>query len=148
MRWPSGVTKIRQRAVVGSPARDRGGEVDAGGADVVREDVAELIVGDLADERAFPAERGDPGDGVRRRSARDFAARAHLGIERIGFLGREHQLHRALGDADFLDEAVLGLGENVDDGIADGDDVIGGAGQVWAPIGLRGRPRARQSIAQ
>ena len=72
----------------------------------------------------------DAGNGVGRRSARDFAAGAHLGIERIGFLGREHQLHRTLGDADLLDEAVFGLGEDVDDRVADRDDVISWAGQV------------------
>ena len=105
------------------------GELDADAADVVREDLAELVVGDLADEPAFAAERGDAGDRIGSRAAGDLHARAHLGVERVGFLGREHELHRALGDADLFDERVVCGGEDVDDGIADRDDVIGWVGQ-------------------
>ena len=81
VRWPSGVTKIRQRAVGGSPARGGRVEVDPDRADVVREDLAELVVGDLADERALRAERGEPGQRVGRRAARDLPRRAHRVVE-------------------------------------------------------------------
>ena len=112
--------------MVGSPARAARVEADAGGADVVREDCAELVVRDLADEAARAAQRRDPRDGVRRRSARHLCARPHLGVQRVGLLGREDQLHRALGHAVLGDEGVVGLREDVDDGVADRDDVVGG----------------------
>ena len=36
-----------------------------------------------------------------------------------------HQLHDALGDPHEVEEAVVGLGEDVDDGVADPDDLVG-----------------------
>ena len=58
----------------------------------------------------------------------------HLGVQRIGILGREHQLHRAFGHAFLRDERVVGLGEHVDDRIADRDDVIAGSGHEHSPV--------------
>src|SRR3546814_19007523 len=57
-----------------------------------------------------------------------FLARPHLGVKRVGFLGGEHELHRALGHAFFGDEGVVGGGEDIDDRISDRDAVLGGVG--------------------
>ncbi|KAI1693816.1 hypothetical protein DdX_20461 [Ditylenchus destructor] len=72
----------------------------------MREDRTELIVGDLPHERAAAAQRRHAGDGIARRPARNLAPRPHAIVQRIRILGREDQLHRALGDADLFDEAV------------------------------------------
>ena len=59
-----GVTNTRQRAV-GGPCRERRrAEVDPGGADVVAEHLAQLVVLDLADVGRCGAERGERRHGV------------------------------------------------------------------------------------
>ena len=63
-RSPSGVTKIIERAVGGSPGQRLGVEGDALGADVVSVDLAELVGRDLAEEGGAAAEAGDAGRGV------------------------------------------------------------------------------------
>src|SRR3546814_7556991 len=85
-----------------------------------------------------------------------FLARPHLGVKRVGFLGGEHELHRALGHAFFGDEGVVGGGEDIDDRIADRDDVIGGVGHailhedryLSARVRAVGRPEEHTSELQ
>ena len=118
VRCASGVTKIRLRAV-GQPTHQRRRVVgDAGGADVVREDRAELIVGHLADVGRLAPERGDAGDRVPRRTAGRLLARSHDAVELLGHLGVD-QIHRALRQVVRRQQRVVGLGDHVDDGVAD-----------------------------
>ena len=110
------------------------GELDTGGADVVREHVAELVVGHLADERDLPAERGQTGGGVGGRPPRGLDPGAHVGVEQAGRV-LVHQLHRALDHAVASEEVVVGAGEHVDDRVADHHDVEGigpGRRRSWA----------------
>ena len=81
-------------------------------------DFTELIVAKLADETGGQAQRGQPGDGVGRRSTAQLAARAHVVIEGFG-RGGVDQPHRALGHSVTLEESIIGVGDDVDNGIAD-----------------------------
>src|SRR5690606_18537968 len=54
----------------GAVGQRPGGEMDADGVDVVGEDPAQLVVGDLADIGRASAEAADPGHGVAGRAAR------------------------------------------------------------------------------
>ncbi len=58
-------------------------EGDAGGADVVAKDLAELIVANPADEAGTATEAGDPDHGVRRRTAGHLQGRPHGIVEII-----------------------------------------------------------------
>ena len=74
VRCASGVTMMSDRAVGRPPDEGRRLVGDADRAHVVREDVAELVLGDLADVGRRSAERGETRDRVPRRSARDLDA--------------------------------------------------------------------------
>ena len=123
VRSPSGVTRIRHTAVGRPPVAGAGLEGDAGGADVVPEHLAELVVGDAADEGALAAERGEPGDRVGRRAAGTLHRRAHEAIQTVGLL-RIDEAHEALGEVVLRQEAVLAASDDVDDRIADADNVV------------------------
>jgi hypothetical protein len=97
-------------------------EGDADGPDVVGEDRAELVVAHPPHEGTPPAERGQPRQRVGGRSAGDLHARAHRRVQRVGPLGVD-QLHRALHQTVAIEEAVVGVGDHVDEGVADADDV-------------------------
>ncbi len=94
----------------------------AGGADVVAEDAAQLIVADLADIGALAAEAGQPRDRVRRRAAGDFHRRTHRVVEFARAL-RVDQHHGALGQAHARQELFLAVGEDIDNRVADAADV-------------------------
>ncbi len=57
--------------------------------------LAELVVGDAADESGAAAEGGKAGNRVGRRPARTLDTGAHGGIERVGLPGID-QAHKAL----------------------------------------------------
>ena len=76
VRWASGVTRIRQRPVGGAAGQRRRFEAHAERRHVVRENLAELVVGDLADEAGAAAR-------ARRAPAMLFAADPPL-ISRAG----------------------------------------------------------------
>ena len=131
--------------------RRRGLEGNAGGPDVVPEDAAQLVVAHLADEGAAPAERSQPRHGVGRRAARDLDRRAHGGVERLGARAVD-QGHGALGQVLGLEEGLVGLGQHVDDGVADADDVEGLVGHarrfravIWFPDEPARKARARSA---
>ena len=84
VRWASAVTKMKQRAVAGPSVAAGTPVVDADRADVVGEDVAELVVADAADEPGPTAERRDAGGGVAGRAARGLDRRAHVGVDLVG----------------------------------------------------------------
>ena len=100
----------------------------------MRENLAELIVGDLADEAAACTQRSEPRQRVGRRAAADFLGRAH----RVGQFLRARgidQRHPALGKAKPFDAGFVGGGHDIDDGVADGDDVNSGHGKGLARSG-------------
>ena len=113
--------------------------IDPRGANVVREDFAELIVGDLADERALRAERGEAGERVRRRAARNLARRAHRVVEFLRPVGVD-QRHPPVVETQLLDQLVFARGHHVDDGVADRDHVITGFGHWLSNPGCSARP--------
>ena len=125
VRCASGVTRIRQRPVGSAAGLGRGQELDAERADVVGEDLAELVVGDLADEAGAAAQRRDPGHRVGRRAAARLARLAHLRVEPGRALGVEH-LHRALDQALLDQERVVGGGDHVHHRVADREHVQAG----------------------
>jgi hypothetical protein len=92
----------------------------------VGEDAAQLVVRHLAEEGAAPAEARQPRHRVGRRAAGRLHAWSHLGVERLG-LSLVHQGHGALGDAGRGQKGVVGRRDHVDDGVADGGDVV----EVW-----------------
>ena len=104
-----------------------GGEIDPAGADVVAEDLAQLVAGDLADERAACAQRRHPGERVRRRSARDFLGRTHRVVQHLGLVGID-QRHPAAVEPKLFDQRFVARRHDIDDGVADGDDVERGFG--------------------
>ena len=96
----------------------------------MREDLAQLIVRDLADERASAPQRRRARERVRRGPAADLARGAHLIVQRARAV-RVDQLHAAL-EQPFAREEVVGRGgHHVHDRVADRDDVetIGGVGR-------------------
>ena len=75
----------RGRRAVGGRRRVEG---DAGGADVVGEGAAELVVLDLADEGRARAEARDADDGVGGRAAGNLHRRAHRVVDRLARAAR------------------------------------------------------------
>src|SRR3546814_1006461 len=109
--------------------RDRGGEGDAEAGDVVTKNLAELIARDLADEAGTAAGRGKARDRIRLRSAACLPRLAHPTVK-AGRLGRVDQPHRALGETLRFEEGIVGGGDHVDNGVADGEDVQAGFGEA------------------
>ena len=96
VRSPSGVTRIMERAVGVAEVAGAMSYCTPGGAHVVAEDAAELVVADLADEGGLAAQAGDADGGVGGRAAGDLDRRAHGRVELLGPLGVD-QGHGALG---------------------------------------------------
>ncbi len=91
------------------------------------EDAPEGIVLNLPHEGAFGAQARHHRDGVGGGPARTFHGRAGLVIDRGG-LRFVDQGHGALGQAFAFQKRVIGLGQNVDDGITDAGDIETGIG--------------------
>src|SRR5262249_759936 len=106
----------------------------------------ELVVGDLADIGGLAAKRGDPRDRVGGGAARLLDAHSHPAVERLGLVLID-QGHGALGELLGLDEGVFRLGKNVDNGVADADDIDSGGGhrifRLWGSL-RRSEYRARR----
>ena len=107
---------------------------------VMGEDRAELVVLDLAHIGRARPERREPGDGIGRRAARDLARRPHAAVELDRARGVD-QLHDALLDAVLVEEALLDRGDDIDDRIADADDLDGLAQIVFSSKSQRSRIR-------
>ena len=106
------------------------------------EDAAELVVVDLADEGAAAAERGHPGDGIGGRAAGELHGRAHGPVEVAGAIGID-QRHGALRQPMGGQEGIVGMAEDIDDGIADADDVEDLVGHA----AIRPACRAAQAVS-
>lgn len=115
-----GVGRDQNEAASGGWAGAGGKSVenDSKRADVVAEDRAELIVRDLADETAFAAEGGERGNRVGCGAAGYLDARSHPGIKRLGRFGFD-QRHGSLVETVLVKERVVGMGQHIDNGIAD-----------------------------
>ena len=66
-----------------------------------------------------------PGHRVAGRPARGLDRRPHDPVERLGAFGVD-QGHRPLDQRLLLEECLVGMGDHVDNGVADADDVDGG----------------------
>jgi hypothetical protein len=113
---------IRQRAVAGPWLNGGVRKTAPDGPDVGGERVAERVVADLSDECDLRAERGGSGDGVGPSAAGDLHARTDGYVQCIGPLGVD-QRHAALGKSVAEDHLVGGVGDHVDDRVADPEDV-------------------------
>ena len=124
----------------GAAGRRGGVEAHPDRRDVVAVDIPEKIVAHLADIGAGAAERGKAGHRVARRPARALDRRPHHRIERLGARGVD-QRHRPFDERLFRQKCVIGMGDDVDNGIADADDVNSGLGHMPAIIGERCKAR-------
>jgi hypothetical protein len=98
------------------------------------EHLAELVVAHLADIGALAAERGDPGDRVAARAAGHLDAGSHRGVELLRpRLVDQH--HAALGQLVRGQEGVIGMGNDVDDGVADPQHVNGSGSHEFSSQG-------------
>ena len=96
---------------------DRQVDLDAHRREVVREALAEVVVGDLADVAAGPAERRDAGDGVRDRAAGHLDRRTH-GVEEGLELVLLDQRHRRLHETEVAVHLVRILRDDVEHRVA------------------------------
>ena len=124
----------------GAARRRLGIEAHADRGDIVPEDLPEKVVAHLANISALAAERGDAGHGIPCRSARSLDRRPHHPVERLG-PRRIDQGHCPLDEHLLREERVLGMGNHVDNGIADADDIDAGLRHfmVMTRVGGNGR---------
>ncbi len=123
--------------------------MDADGADVVAEDLAQGVLGHLPDIGGAPAERADARYGVARRTARGLDPRRH-GVIQGRALILVDQLHRAGDQALGLQKSRIARRQDIDDGVAQGADVetgvVGEGGQDLGHLRpIAGDAAARQS---
>ena len=129
MRSASGVTTMMQRPVGTSLSVDARPELHADRQQVVAEHLAEVVVADLADVRRRAAEAGDAAHRVGGRAAAHLDRRPERLVQLDGPVGVD-QVHPALHQAVLDEELVGGVGDHVDQGVADADHVEAGvAGQ-------------------
>ena len=125
---------------------------DAGGADVVAVEIADLVVLDLADIGGTRAEIGDADNGVGGRAAGHFRGRAHVAVDRRR-ARLVDQRHAALGHAVVGQKLLVGAHQHVEDRIADPEHVVFCLGHLPCPgcdIAVRGyhvRPRGIKGSA-
>ena len=102
------------------------------------ENLAKLVVRDLTDESAFRPQRRQTRQRVRRRAAGNLPRRAH-GFVKLMRPSGIHQRHPAPRHAQPFYQRVIARGHDIDDGVADGDDVGSGLGHIRAsPAGVSG----------
>ncbi|NDH84978.1 MAG: hypothetical protein EBY65_08990, partial [Acidimicrobiia bacterium] len=107
-------------------------------AGVVGEDLAKLVVTDLADVGRPAAEAGDTGHRVGRRAARGLDTGWHCGIERCRPL-RIDEGHRSLHQTMPIEKVLRDRRDHVDDGVAHPDDIEG-------KIGIRAQLRLQPQV--
>src|SRR5690606_15227871 len=87
------------------------------------EDLAELVIGHLADKADLTAQGRDASGGVSSRTAGAGNARAHYAVKALSVQGIDKG-HGALGQLLLLEECIGGLRQHVHNGVADGGDVV------------------------
>ncbi len=113
------------QAACGGRAADQGRHAigHAGGADVMGEHLAQSVVRHFADIGRAAAQAGHARHRIGRRAARGLDARRHTAVQPLGLVLVD-QHHAALGQT-FVGQKVLGAGgDDVDNGVADGGDVV------------------------
>ena len=125
-----------RRHIEGNPA----------GPDIVGKDLAQLVVGHLADEGALRPQRSQARQGIGGGTARNLARGAHRVVQCLRPFGID-QGHAATGQAELVDQVVGARCHHVDDGIADRDHVGGRCshGRSLSPGG-NGNDPARLAI--
>src|SRR5205823_11967084 len=113
-----GALAVRRHQDVGAAGGGAGGggyglERDAGGADIVGVEGADLVGLDLADKGRAGAETGDADDDVGAGAAAHFGRRAHVLVDGGG-AGLVDQRHAALGHAVARQEPLIGLHQHVE----------------------------------
>jgi hypothetical protein len=88
----------------------------------VAENLTQLIVTHLANISTFAAKGRNPRHGIASGSTGHFKARAHLGVKTVGGFGVD-QSHGVLYKVQTAKVFFLAVRKNVDNGIADSDDV-------------------------
>src|SRR5206468_9445717 len=123
-------------------------EIDALRADVVAEHLAELILRHLADKAGAKAERRKTRNRVGCRSAARLDARWHALVQPVRLLGID-QAHRPFDEPLAFQKFIVGSGNHVHNGIADGKNVEAGLGH-WALLngGWKGPPNRRREADQ
>ena len=112
-------------------------EIDPHRADVVAEDVAQLVLRHLPDECALRAQRRHAGKRVGGRAPGNFLRRPHRLVQSPGAVLVD-QRHPALVEIEFGDQVFFARGHHIDDGIADGDYVVTGFGHGYSGEGISG----------
>ena len=135
------MTRIIERAVGIPKSFELGREFHSGGGQVVPVELAQLVGSHLPDEARANAERCDPRRRVRGRTAADLARGTHVRIEPLRLLGVD-QAHRAFRQPLGIEESVVGVGDDVDDGIADAQHVETAVGHSKSTLFLREKARA------
>ena len=104
--------------------------MNPGGAEIGFEHVAEHVVGDLAHEGGAPSERGHAGGGIGGGATGNLLpGQRHLAIEILGPIGID-QVHDPFLHAFVFQKAGFNRGYDVDNRIADGQDVKAGLGHA------------------
>ena len=140
-----------QRSRGGANIAARGDqEIDPEAFHVVAVNIAQFVARHLADEARFQPERSQPRGGVARRSAADLAPRPHHAVQphRLRFVD---QPHRPLGQRLLGKKGVVGIGDHVDNGIADAKHIKAGCGHGGGPVGKgesRGAPSRWRAARQ
>ena len=123
VRWASGVTTIMQRPVGTSSVAEALLEGDADGAEVVAEHLAQARRPHLADVGGAAAEAGDAGHRVGRRAAGQLDAGAAWRRRATSARSASMSVIEPLTSACGVEEGVVVMGDDVDQGVADADDV-------------------------
>ncbi len=100
-----------------------GPELHADGAQVVAEHLTEIIAADLADVGGPPSEAGDAAHRVGGGTPAHLHCAPERPIDLQGAIGVD-QGHRTLHEIVLIDEAVVGVGDHVDQRISDTDHVV------------------------
>ena len=93
------------------------------------EDAAELIVRDDADKGGAGAHLPGNGGGIGDRPAAGLHRGRHDGVKAVGLAGVD-QFHRTLDHLLLAEKGFIDFSQNIDDGIADGENVIAGGGHA------------------
>ena len=86
------------------------------------ENAAELVITDAADETSASAELGDAHHGVGNRSTGGLEARSTGLVKSLSLLFID-QRHAPFLEAVFSDETFVRLHQNINDGVADANDI-------------------------
>ena len=118
------VRRYQHKAARGglTPRRRRSIELHAARADVMPENLPQLVVPHPADIGPLAAQRRQTRRRIRRRPAGHFLGRAHFGIDRFG-LALVDQDHDSLVEAVGRQKGIIHARQHIDNRVADTDNV-------------------------